>query len=169
MYYVSTTLPQIRYCIMQYSEKVKGLSQQEAEQLQSILGKNKNSTTTENKTLFHLIQIGSDPLFLLLILCGALYFVLGDYQAGSIFLGWTILVGASTLYQQYRTQNALATLQKLAPAKSMVIRNRITLIVISSQVSFAVFYFIRNFSNLIRDGIRRRIYPWMISVEDFSF
>jgi len=138
---------------MQYSEKVKGLSQQEAEQLQSILGKNKNSTTTENKTLFHLIQIGSDPLFLLLILCGALYFVLGDYQAGSIFLGWTILVGASTLYQQYRTQNALATLQKLAPAKSMVIRNGITLQIDSIDLVPGDIVLISEGNRIAADGI----------------
>ncbi len=112
---------------MQYSEKAQGLNQQKAKQLQTIHGKNQSSTATQNKTLRHLIQMGTDPLFLLLILCGALYFILGDFQAGSIFLGWTILVGSSTLYQQYRTQHALAALQKLAPAKSMVIRNGHTL------------------------------------------
>lgn len=112
---------------MQYSEKEQGLNQQKAKQLQAIHGKNQSSIASQNKTLRHLIQMGTDPLFLLLIICGALYFILGDFQAGSIFLGWTVLVGSSTLYQQYRTQHALAALQKLAPAKNMVIRNGHTL------------------------------------------
>ena len=112
---------------MQYSEKEQGLNQQKAKQLQAIHGKNQSSIASQNKTSRHLIQMGTDPLFLLLIICGALYFILGDFQAGSIFLGWTVLVGSSTLYQQYRTQHALAALQKLAPAKSMIIRNGHTL------------------------------------------
>lgn len=112
----------MRNCSMKFSALEKGLSHVKARQLQKIHGKNSSNTTVKNNTLLHLIQIGSDPLFLLLILCGALYFVLGDFQAGAIFLGWTILVGLSTLYQQFRTQHALAALQKLAPAKSAVVR-----------------------------------------------
>jgi Ca2+-transporting ATPase len=107
---------------MENFENQTGLGLNKVKELQKKHGKNLNSTAQKSTFLKQLVQIGTDPLFLLLILCGLLYFLLGDFQAGSIFLGWTLLVAMSSVFQQYRTQHALAALQKLAPERSHVIR-----------------------------------------------
>jgi Ca2+-transporting ATPase len=107
---------------MENFENQTGLSPNEVKELQKKYGKNLNSTAQKSTFIKQLLQIGADPLFLLLILCGLLYFLLGDFQAGSIFLGWTLLVAMISIFQQYRTQHALAALQQLAPERSHVIR-----------------------------------------------
>jgi Ca2+-transporting ATPase len=107
---------------MENFENQTGLGLNKVKELQKKHGKNLNSTAQKSTFLKQLVQIGTDPLFLLLILCGLLYFLLGDFQAGSIFLGWTLLVAMSSVFQQYRTQHALAALQQLAPERSHVIR-----------------------------------------------
>ncbi|MEY4350930.1 MAG: Calcium-transporting ATPase, partial [Bacteroidota bacterium] len=119
---------------MEIFENEHGLSQKEVKALQQKHGKNVTASSQKRSWLQQLFQIGTDPLFLLLILCGFLYFLLGDFQAGSVFLGWTLLVALSTIYQQYRTQFALAALQKLAPALSHVIREGKTQLIKSEDL-----------------------------------
>jgi len=69
----------------------------------------------------------SDPMFALLLGAGALYLVLGDLQEGLILLGLVLVVLALTLYQEGKTEHALASLRDLTSPRALVLRDGVPL------------------------------------------
>jgi Ca2+-transporting ATPase len=64
-----------------------------------------------------------EPMFVLLLICGALYMLLGDYQEGGILLGWILVIIFVTFYQNQKTEKALQALRELASPRALVIRD----------------------------------------------
>jgi Ca2+-transporting ATPase len=64
-----------------------------------------------------------DPMFALLLAAGSLYLVLGDLQEGGVLFGLVLVVLALTLYQEGRTENALAALRNLSSPRALVVRD----------------------------------------------
>jgi Ca2+-transporting ATPase len=64
----------------------------------------------------------AEPMFLLLLAAGVLYVVLGDLQEGLILFGFVLLVLALTLYQEGKTEHALAALRDLSSPRALVLR-----------------------------------------------
>ena len=69
------------------------------------------------------LEILREPMFLLLLAAGFLYVVLGDLQEGLILFGLVLVVMALTLYQEGKTEHALASLRELASPKARVLRD----------------------------------------------
>ena len=69
------------------------------------------------------LEILREPMFLLLLCAGMLYVVLGDLQEGLILFGLVLVVMALTLYQEGKTEHALAALRDLASPKARVMRD----------------------------------------------
>ena len=69
------------------------------------------------------LEILREPMFLLLLAAGILYVVLGDLQEGLILFGLVLVVMALTLYQEGKTEHALASLRALASPKARVLRD----------------------------------------------
>jgi P-type Ca2+ transporter type 2C len=65
----------------------------------------------------------SDPMFALLLGAGVLYLVLGDLQEGLILFGLVLVVLALTLYQEGKTEHALASLRDLTSPRALVLRD----------------------------------------------
>jgi len=65
----------------------------------------------------------SDPMFALLLGEGALYLLLGDLQEGIILFGLVLVVLALTLYQEGKTEHALASLRDLTSPRALVLRD----------------------------------------------
>jgi len=65
----------------------------------------------------------SDPMFALLLGAGVLYLVLGDLQEGLILFGLVLMVLALTLYQEGKTEHALASLRDLTSPRALVLRD----------------------------------------------
>ena len=65
----------------------------------------------------------SDPMFALLLGAGVLYLVLGDLQESLILLGLVLVVLALTLYQEGKTEHALASLRDLTSPRALVWRD----------------------------------------------
>lgn len=65
----------------------------------------------------------SDPMFALLLGAGMLYLLLGDLQEGLILFGLVLVVLALTLYQEGRTEHALASLRDLTSPRALVLRD----------------------------------------------
>src|SRR5579859_8191573 len=47
-----------------------------------------------------------EPMFLLLLACGALYLLLGELQEALLLLGFVLVVMGITLYQEHKTERA---------------------------------------------------------------
>ncbi|MBI3635944.1 MAG: cation-translocating P-type ATPase, partial [Candidatus Rokubacteria bacterium] len=67
-------------------------------------------------------EVLREPMFLLLVACGAIYVVLGDPHEALMLLGFVFLITGVTLYQEHKTERALETLRDLASPRALVIR-----------------------------------------------
>jgi Ca2+-transporting ATPase len=64
-----------------------------------------------------------EPMTLLLLFCGGIYFVLGDRNEAVMLLGFVVFIVALTLFQERKTEHALSSLRDLASPRALVIRN----------------------------------------------
>jgi len=78
----------------------------------------------QRRTLLTIIfEVLHEPMFMLLLLAGALYLVLGDLQEGLILFGLVLVVLALTLYQEGKTERALESLRDLSSPRALVLRD----------------------------------------------
>lgn len=64
-----------------------------------------------------------EPMFLLLIACGAIYLALGDRQEALMLLGFVFVVIGITVFQENKVERALEALRKLASPRARVLRD----------------------------------------------
>jgi Ca2+-transporting ATPase len=64
-----------------------------------------------------------EPMFMLLLAAGTLYLVLGDLHEGLILFGLVLVVLALTLYQEGKTEHAMAALRDLTSPRALVLRD----------------------------------------------
>jgi P-type Ca2+ transporter type 2C len=63
-----------------------------------------------------------DPIFLLLLGGGVIYWILGDLQEAMILLGFVVFIAGISLYQEGKTERALEALRDLSSPRALVIR-----------------------------------------------
>jgi len=64
-----------------------------------------------------------DPIFLLLVGGGIIYWILGDLQEALILLGFVFFIMGISLYQEGKTEHALEALRDLSSPRALVIRD----------------------------------------------
>ncbi len=64
-----------------------------------------------------------DPIFLLLVGGGIIYWILGDLQEALILLGFVVFITGISLYQEGKTEHALAALRDLSSPRALVVRD----------------------------------------------
>ncbi|MBI2280525.1 MAG: cation-translocating P-type ATPase [Bacteroidetes bacterium] len=102
---------------------VKGLSSIEAiKQLESH-GYNELPSSKPKNIWRIALEVMKEPMFLLLISCGLLYMILGDYREGGILLSTIFIIIFITFYQYQKTEKALDALKRLSSPRALVIRN----------------------------------------------
>jgi Ca2+-transporting ATPase len=100
-----------------------GLSTAQAAQRLADDGPNALPADQQRGWLTMVRETLSDPMFALLLGAGVLYLVLGDLQEGLILLGLVLVVLALTLYQEGKTEHALASLRDLTSPRALVLRD----------------------------------------------
>lgn len=70
-----------------------------------------------------LLEVVREPMFLLLMGCGAIYLALGDRREALMLLGFVVVVMVMTWVQKRRSQNALDALRDLSSPRALVIRD----------------------------------------------
>ena len=100
-----------------------GLSAAEAKQRLSEVGYNELQASRPKNILRIAMEVIREPMFLLLITCGVLYMVLGDYREGIIMLSTIFIIIFITFYQHRKTERALEALKKLASPRVLVLRD----------------------------------------------
>ena len=71
------------------------------------------------------LEVIQEPMFLLLIACGSLYLVLGDYREGIVLTASVLVIITITFYQHRKTERALESLRNLSSPRALVIRDGI--------------------------------------------
>ncbi len=64
-----------------------------------------------------------EPMFLLLLVAGAIYLLMGDRNEALFLLGFVIIIISMTVFQERRTDNALAALSDLSSPRALVVRD----------------------------------------------
>lgn len=100
-----------------------GLSSKEVSEKIKKFGYNE-LPSSQPKNLFTIaFEVMKEPMFLLLLSCGFLYLILGDYTEGIILLCTIFLIIGTTFYQYRKTERALEAMQKLSSPRVLVQRD----------------------------------------------
>lgn len=101
----------------------QGLSAEEVLQSKTIYGTNTLSLKQDRVLLNVLKEIVLEPMFILLLAACIVYFIAGDIQEGIIMLISIFVVAGISIFQEYRSRNAVKALNKLSQSMVTVIRN----------------------------------------------
>ncbi|MEI6563752.1 MAG: cation-translocating P-type ATPase [bacterium] len=102
---------------------IKGLSESEAITRLQAEGFNELPQTKARSIFAIAREVVKEPMFLLLVACGGLYFVLGDIKEAVMLMGFVFVVMGITLYQERKTERALEALRDLSSPRASVIRD----------------------------------------------
>lgn len=105
-------------------EEFTGLSDAEAAVRLASDGYNELPSSNRRNLFILAFGVVREPMFLLLVACGAVYLVLGDLYEALMLLGFVFFVMALTLYQERKTEHALEALKDLSSPRASVIRDR---------------------------------------------
>ncbi len=104
-------------------ERYSGLSESEVNEKRNKFGLNELPTQKPKSILSLIFSVVKEPMILLLIAGGLIYFFLGEPKDAFI-LGVSIFVVIGiTLYQENKTENALKALRDLSSPRALVVRN----------------------------------------------
>lgn len=101
----------------------QGLSSEQARQRLAQDGPNALPTSERSGAWVMLWDVVREPMFLLLVACGAIYLALGDRHEALMLLGFVFVVIVMTYVQKRRSQNALEALRDLSSPRALVIRD----------------------------------------------
>ena len=104
---------------------ISGLTNTEAESRLKSFGWNELETTKPKNVWRIASEVLKEPIFLLLISCGLLYILLGDYKEGTVLLFTISIIIFINFYQYQKTEKALEALKKLSSPRVLVIRDGI--------------------------------------------
>ena len=103
--------------------KISGISEKEAADRLKSEGYNELPHTKKRNILSMIFEIVREPMFLLLVVCGAIYLVLGDIHEACLLLSFVFVVIGITFYQERKTERALEALRDLSSPRALVIRD----------------------------------------------
>ena len=111
-----------------------GLSDKEVEINRLKYGANITHKKGKNPFWSVLLDVVSEPLFIILTCTAFIYFLLGEYNEGIIMIVALCFISAISLFQESKSQNAVASLKKLSSPYAKVIRNGIIIKIASEDL-----------------------------------
>ncbi len=103
-------------------QNLKGLSDEEVLQERSRNGENK-LPHHKNVILDNLLAAVKEPMFILLLVSCAVYFLLSEYSEALTMLAALLFVSGIDVFQNFRSQKAVKALSRITKNKAHVIRN----------------------------------------------
>ena len=101
----------------------QGLSAAEARQRLDKDGPNELPVSRPRSVLRLAREVAFEPMFLLLVACGAIYLVLGDRQEALMLLGFVFVVMGISFVQQRRSERSLEALRELSNPLALALRD----------------------------------------------
>ena len=100
-----------------------GLGEHEAQVRLDQQGPNELPAQKQRSSLAIVLEVVREPMFIMLIVAGGLYLLLGDRTEAVMLLGFVFVVMAITIIQSRRTERALDALRDLSSPRALVIRD----------------------------------------------
>ena len=104
-------------------ELLRGLTRDEATARLAADGPNELGANQRRSILAIAGEVTREPMFLLLLGAGAIYFAMGDPHEALILLGFVVIIMVITILQERRTENALEALRDLSSPRALAIRD----------------------------------------------
>ena len=104
-------------------DSLPGLTTETAVQRLHEEGSNDLGVSQRRTFLTILRDVLFEPMFLLLLVAGAIYLLMGDRNEALFLLGFVIIIISMTVFQERRTDNALAALRDLSSPRALVVRD----------------------------------------------
>lgn len=102
---------------------IKGLSEAEVRERIKKYGLNELPSSRPRNIFNTAMEVIKEPMFILLVICGGLYLILGDFKEALMLLGFVFVVMGITFYQERKTEKALDALKDLSSPRALVIRD----------------------------------------------
>ena len=112
----------------------KGLTHEEIRASQSQYGSNTTSGKKKNTLLKFIWKTATEPMFLILLTCSILYWVLGKSMEALYMSVYIFLIFGIAFYQEVRNKNALDAIKAFSQNTVQVIRNGATSIILSEEL-----------------------------------
>lgn len=119
---------------MNITGSTSGLTPAQVEQSRQTHGSNTLEMQEDRVLLQVLKEVVLEPMFILLLAACIIYFVLGQYEEGIIMLVAIFLVAGISLFQEYRSKNAVQSLKKLSAAHAKVMRNNMVIKIATDEI-----------------------------------
>lgn len=104
-------------------KSLKGLSDKQVSERIEKHGYNELPSAKKKGIMHIVLEVLHEPMFMLLVACGAIYLMLGDVKEAGLLLGFVFVIMGITIYQEHKTENALEALRDLSSPRALVIRN----------------------------------------------
>jgi Ca2+-transporting ATPase len=104
---------------------MKGLTTAEVAERITSFGYNELPSSRPKSVLRIAGEVMKEPMFMLLVSCGVIYMVLGDYREGIMLLSAILIIIFITFYQYRKTEKALEALKKMSSPRALVIRDEV--------------------------------------------
>jgi Ca2+-transporting ATPase len=101
----------------------EGLTDEEAARRLLADGPNELPTEAQRSLSRQVVDVLREPMLLLLVVAGAVNFVLAEPLDGSILMVFVVVVVAISVYQEHRTESALTALRDLSSPRALVRRS----------------------------------------------
>lgn len=102
---------------------VNGLTSQQAADRLLDDGPNELPTAMKRNVLQQAWSVVREPMLLLLLGAGTINFLLSEPLDGMILMSFVVVVIAISIYQEHKTENALAALRDLSSPRALVVRD----------------------------------------------
>ncbi len=100
-----------------------GITSEEAARRLATDGPNELPTAKKRNLAQQAREVVSQPMLLLLLGAGTVNFLLSEPLDGVILMSFVVIVIAISIYQEHKTENALAALRDLSSPRALVVRD----------------------------------------------
>ena len=104
-------------------KNIKGLSEAEVAVRLKRDGYNELPTSKKRSVFAIAFGVFKEPMFMLLVACGAIYLILGNVQDAIMLLGFVFVIMGITIYQEGKAERAIDALRDLSSPRALVIRD----------------------------------------------
>lgn len=142
-------------------EALAGLTGEEAARRLAEDGPNELPTAKKRNLLQQTWEVIRQPMLLLLLVAGTVNFLLAEPLDGAMLMSFVVVVIAISIYQEHKTENALAALRDLSSPRALVLRDGV-------QVRIAGRDVVRGDYSLLTEGDRVPADAVLLDCTNFS-
>ncbi|NLW77625.1 MAG: HAD-IC family P-type ATPase, partial [Methanomicrobiales archaeon] len=104
-------------------ETIQGLSSEQVAARLRTFGYNELPEHKKDGIAEIILEVAREPMFLLLVASGLIYFFLGDITEAVMLMSFVLVIIGITIYQERKTERALEALRNLSSPRALVIRD----------------------------------------------